>query len=681
MARIDVGAIRNLALVGHGTVGKTTLLDSLLYFAKAVDRKGSVDEGTSVLDYDEEEKLRHYSIDAAIAHFEWKGKRFQVIDAPGYPDFLGQAIPAIHNVETAAIVIDAHRGIEVNTRRVFEEAGRAGVARVIVLSKLDGDNIDFETLVETIQATFGKECVLLHAPVGIGPSFAGIVDCLHLPEKTPDGVLLDPLALHDELVERVVETDDQMLERFLDGEVPPIDKLFEQLTRAVTAGTIVPIFCISAKKEIGLGDLLDDLSDFAPSPAMGLERVARRGDAEVKLSPDPSKPFVGRIFKAHADKFGNLTYLRIYQGTLRSNSQVKCARDGSTHRTGQVNLPQGKNLEKVDEAGPGEFVCLAKVDGVEIDDTLSDDGSCALPPITYPRPMFPLAVVAKARGDDAKILQSLRKMAHEDPCFEFHRDEQTLETVMSGLSQLHLEVIQHRLKTREHIELETHEPKIPYKETISKPGEAMYRHKKQTGGRGQFAEVHLRLHPRERGSGFEFINSIVGGVIPGQYIPAVEKGIRETMAHGILAGSEIVDLAAEVHFGKYHDVDSSEAAFKYAASMAFKEAFATCAPILLEPIVHIEIVVPGEKMGDVNSDLNSRRAHITGMDVLPGGLQVVKAHVPLAEVLRYQTELKSMTGGLGSFSMEFSHLAPVPPNVQQQVVEKHKKHRVEKEEH
>lgn len=681
MAKLDAGSIKNIAFVGHGSVGKTTLIESLLFLAKGIERKGSVDDGTSLLDYDEEEKTRKYSIDSHVAFCDWKGKRFQFIDCPGYPDFLSQALCAIHNVETAAIVIDAHRGIEVNTRRTFEEAGRAGIARVIILSKLDGENIHFEALVDRIQETFGKECVLLSVPVGVGHDLAGVVDCLHHPEQIPAGVLLDPNDLYDNLVERVVETDDDMLTRFLDGETPTHEALVEQLTRAVNAGQIVPIFCVATKKEIGLADLLDDLAEFAPSPVTGTAKKALRAGQEIALRPDPAAPVVARAFKCHADKFGNLTYLRVYQGTLKANSNLKIARDGSAHRVGQPQLSQGKNLIKEDEAGPGEFVTLAKLDGVEINDTLSEDGSIQIPSIEFPRPMFPLAVGAKSRGDDAKILTSLRKMAHEDPCFHIHRDEQTFETVMSGMSQLHLEVIQHRLKVRDGVELVTHEPKIPYKETISRPGESMYRHKKQTGGRGQFAEVHLRLKPRERGSGFEFVDNIVGGVIPNQYIPAVEKGIRETMAHGVVAGCEVVDVTAEVFFGKYHDVDSSEAAFKYAASMAFKEAFEKCAPSLLEPIVEIEITVPIEKMGDINSDLNSRRAHITGMEVLPGGLQVVKAHVPLAEVLRYQTELKSMTGGMGSFSMQYSHLAPVPPNVQQQVVEKYKKRREEKTEH
>lgn len=675
MAKFAVGEIRNIAFAGHGAVGKTTLLDALLFHAKAVDRKGSVDDGSSVLDFDDESKARKYTIDSALCHLDWKGKRFHLIDTPGYPDFLGQTICAIHNVETTAIVIDAYRGIEVNTRRVFDEAGRAGTARVIVLSRLDGENINFETTISRIQETFGAECVLAQLPVGLGHSLTGVVDLLHLPEPIPAGTIGDAVGQRDALIERIVETDDALLEKFLEGEVPDAETLARTLTAAVAAGKIIPILCASGKKDIGLTSLLDALVELAPSPLTGLVRSTSQNGNAVTLEPDPAKPFVGRTFKALADKFGNLTYVRVFQGSIKQNVTVKDSREGASHRLGQPNIPQGKTLEKVDEVGPGEYVCLAKVDGVNIDDMLSVDGSTTMVPMKFPKPMFPLAVGAKARGDDVKILASLRKVAHEDPCFEIRRDEQTGEIIMSGLSQLHLEVVQNRLRGRDGLELVTHEPKIPYKETIAKVAESSYRHKKQTGGRGQFAEVHLRLHPRERGAGFEFVDSIVGGVIPGQYIPAVEKGVRETMARGVIAGCEVVDLAAEVYFGKFHDVDSSEQAFKYAASMAFKDAFQKCAPMLLEPIVALEVVVPAEKMGDINSDLNTRRAHITGMDTLPGGLQVVKANVPLAEVLRYQTELKSMTGGQGSFSMEFSHLAPVPPNVQQQIVEKYQRSR------
>lgn len=671
MASFAPSNIRNVAFVGHAGAGKTSLIDALLFAAGAVNRKGSPDDGTSVLDTDDEEKARKHTIDSHVAHLDWHGKRYNLIDCPGYPDFMGQALSAIYNVETAAIVIDAHRGVEVNTRRMFEEAGEAGVGRIIILTKLDASGVDFEGLLASIKEYFGKNVVLTEVPIGVEGSLTGVIELLHAGQAKSDGAIGDVEALRNDLIERIVETDDEVLAEYLEGVVPPETKLAEMLEHAVADGKIIPIFCTSARKEIGLVELLHSIEEFGLSPIDGRKLKATRGQTEVDLVPAADQPFVARAFKTVADKFGNVTFLRIYQGKVQPNVVMKIARDGSSHRLGQICIAQGKTLEKLDEAGPGEIVCVPKLDGVEIDDVLSVDGTYQIAKTPFPKPMFPLAIDSVDRADDAKIVAGLRKIAHEDPCFVIERDTQTLEMVMNGLSQLHLETVQRRIKSRDHIEIRTKEPKIPYKETITAPGESMYRHKKQTGGRGQFAEVHLRLRPRERGAGFEFVNAIVGGTIPTQYIPAVEKGVRETMKEGVLAGCEVVDLECEVFFGKYHDVDSSEAAFKLASSLAFKEAFKLCKPILLEPVVDIEVTAPVEKMGDINGDLNTRRAHITGMEALPGGLQCVKAKVPLAEVLRYQTELKSMTGGQGVFRMEFSHLAPVPPNIQQQVMEKY----------
>lgn len=671
MAAFSVSDIRNVVFVGHAGAGKTSLIDALLFTAKAVNRKGSPDDGSSVLDCDDEEKVRKHTIDTHVAHLDWHGKRYNLIDAPGYPDFMGQAISAIHNVENAAIVIDAHKGIEINTRRMFEEAGEAGVGRIIVLTKLDSEGLQFDGLIAAIKETFGKNVVLTEIPRVEEGKVAGVIELLHAREGKADGAMGDVEALRNDLIERIVETDDDMLAAFLDGTVPDDHKLAETLVHAVADGKLVPIFCTSARKDIGLEELLHSIEEFGLSPVDAHKRHATKGKDEIDLNPAADQPFVARAFKTVADKFGNVTFLRVFQGKVQPNASMKIARDGSSHRLGQIAVAQGKTIEKVDEAGPGEIICVPKLDGVEIDDVLSPDGSFNLGKTPFPKPMFPQAIDAVDRADDVKIMTALRKIAHEDPCFTLERDPQTLEMVMSGLSQLHLETVQRRVKSREHLEIKTREPKIPYKETITANGESMYRHKKQTGGRGQFAEVHLRLKPRERGQGFEFSNAVVGGTIPTQYIPAVEKGVRETMKEGVIAGCEVVDLECEVFFGKYHDVDSSEAAFKLASSLAFKEAFRLCKPILLEPVVDIEVTIPSDKMGDITGDLNTRRAHITGMAALPGGLQSVTAKVPLAEVLRYQTELKSMTGGQGYFTMEFSHLAAVPPNVQQQVVEKH----------
>jgi elongation factor G len=662
--------IRNIVFVGHTGHGKTSLVDALLFAAQAVGRKGSPDDGTSWLDADEEEKARKHTIDTHLAHIDWHGKRYNLIDSPGYPDFMGQAISAIHNVENAAIVIDARRGIETNTRRMFDEAGQAGVARLIVLTKLDGEGIDFDRLMQSIKENFGKNVVLTEIPCMEKGRLKGVVELLHADEADTEGAIGDVEALRADLIERIVETDDVLLADFLEGKIPPVSELAHALELAAADGRIVPVFCTSAKMDVGLIEFLHSLEEFGLSPADAHRRKAHHGSADVDLVPTEEQPFVARAFKTVADKFGNMTYLRIYQGKAHPNMSAKNGRDGTNHRLGQITLAQGKQNEKMEDAGPGEIIGVPKLEGVEIDDVLSFDGSYLLDQTPFPKPMFPLAIDAVDRNDDAKIMAALRKIAHEDPCFELHRDPQTLEMVMSGLSQLHLETVQHRVKWRDHLDLRTKEPKIPYKETISISGEGMYRHKKQSGGHGQFAEVHLRLAPRERGAGFEFVDSVVGGTIPRQFIPAVEKGVREALREGVIAGSEVVDVSCEVHFGKYHDVDSSEAAFKLAASHAFKESFKLCRPVLLEPVVDLSVTVPAEKMGEITSDLNTRRAHITGMEALPGGFQQVRANVPLAEVMRYQTELKSMTGGQGFFAMEFSHYSPVPPNVQQQVAER-----------
>lgn len=670
MTRCLASDIRNIVFLGHTGHGKTSLIDALLFAAKAVNRKGSPDDGTSVLDSDEEEKARKHTIDSHVAHLEFHDKRYNLIDSPGYPDFMGQAISALHNVENAAIVIDAHRGIEMSTRRMFQAATDAGVARLIVLTKLDADGIDFDGLIASIKETFGNNVVLTEVPIGVEGNLHGVVELLHADEVSSEGAIGSVEDLRNDLIERIVETNDEYLSEFLEGKIPPVSELAHCLVKAVAEGQIVPIFCTSAKRDVGLIEFLHSLEEFGLSPVDAHLRHAKKGTDEIDLEPMDERPFVARAFKAVSDKFGNMTYLRVFQGKVQPNAAVKNSRDGSSLRLGQICLAQGKAMDKVDEAGAGEIICVPKLDSVEIDDVLSSDGSYSLEHTPFPKPMFPLAIEPVDRSDDAKIMTALKKIAHEDPCFELHRDPQTLEMVMNGLSQLHLETVQHRVRLREHLDLRTKEPKVPYKETISAPGEAMYKHRKQTGGRGQFAEVHLRLKPLERGSGFQFIDSIVGGSIPHQYLPAIEKGVRETMKEGILAHCEVVDLACEVFFGKFHDVDSSEAAFKLAASHAFKEAFHQCRPLLLEPVVNLTVTVPSEKMGEITGDLNTRRAHITGMEALPGGFQSVQASVPLAEVLRYQTELKSMTGGQGFFSMEISHYAPVPPNVQQQVVEK-----------
>ncbi|HEV3082150.1 MAG TPA: elongation factor G [Gemmataceae bacterium] len=706
MAKHKVEDIRNLALVGHGAAGKTSLADALLFKAGAVDRRGSVDDGTSVSDYDDEEKKRHFSIDTSILHLEHKGKFLNILDTPGYPDFVGAALEALDPVETAAIVISAPNGIEVNTRRMFNEAGKRGLARVLVINKMDADNIRFDDLLKTITETFGKGCVLLDAPIGTGAQFSGVVSVLNPPAAAPAGCLVDLGQARSKLVDAIVESDESLMEKYLlEGDVST-DELIATLPRAMAAGTIVPIFCTSAKKDIGVAELLESLTSVALSPAQGRKRTGTKGHGDkatqAELEPTETGEFVGQVFKTLSDKFvGNLSFFRVYAGKVTAEQPLVNARSGKSSRSGGLLLMQGKQHQSITEAGPGDIVAVAKVEDLHLGDTLGSNANVArLPKASFPTPMFGLAVEPKARGDEQKISMSLAKIADEDPTFHVTRDNQTKEMVITGMSQLHLDVIQHRLKRRFDLEVVTKEPKIPYRETITRNAESMHRHKKQSGGRGQFGEVHMRVHPLPREitseeqlleqyanksrfekmrsahydaeHNFAFIDSIVGGTIPNQFIPAVEKGCKELLDRGALAGYRMQDVAVEIFFGKDHPVDSSEAAFKTAGRVAFKNGFLAAAPVLLEPIVNLEVTLPSKYTGSILGDLNTKRARIENQDSLPGDLAVIQARVPLAEVTRYAAQLGSITQGQGSYTMEFSHYDQVPGNVQQQIVSKAK---------
>ncbi|MBI3410221.1 MAG: elongation factor G [Planctomycetes bacterium] len=709
MANYRVDDIRSIALVGHEVAGKTSLADALLFKAKAVDRRGSVEDGSSVSDFDEEEKRLKYSIDSSVLHMDFQGKRIYVLDTPGKPDFVGQALGALNAVETAVIVISAPAGIQVNTRRMFNEAGKRGLARMVVINRLDGDNIHFNDLLKAIRDTFGKGCVLFNAPVGVGASFSGVVGVLSPPATAPAGCPVDLGAARSQLIDAIVESDEALMEKYLaEGEVSA-DEIAAALPGALAAGTVIPIFCTSAKKDkdIGVAELLDAVTQFAPSPLKGPKRKGTKGAGdkatEVVLEPNETSEFVGYIFKTLSDKFvGNLSYFRVLSGKLIGDQPIFNQRTGKSGRSSGLLLIQGKTQKAVPEAIPGDIVAVAKVEDLHIGDTISNHaGGPRLPKPSYPTPMFGLAVEPKARGDEQKISGSLQKMSDEDPTFKITRDMQTKELVITGMSQLHLDAIQKRLKSRFDLEVVTKEPKIPYRETITMMGEADHRHKKQSGGRGQFGEVHLRVYPLkdlgistaeqlvekfankskfeklrnahyDADYNFAFLDHIVGGTIPTQFIPAVEKGCKELLERGALAGYRIQDVGVEVHFGKDHPVDSSEAAFKTAGRMAFKKAFLAARPVLLEPIVNIEVTVPSKYTGAILGELNTKRARIENQDSLPGDLAVIIGKAPLAEMTRYAAQLGSITQGQGSYTMEFSHYDIVPGNVQQQIVSKAK---------
>jgi elongation factor G len=708
MAKYRVEDIRNIALVGHRAAGKTSLADALLFKAGTVSRRGSVDEGSSVSDYDEEEHKRKFSIDASVLHLEHKGKQIHLIDTPGYPDFVGAALGALPAVETALVVISAPNGIEVNTRRMFAEAGRRGLARMLVINQMDAENIRFEELLGAINTTFGKGCVLFNAPIGQGAQFSGVVSILNPPAKAPAGCPVDLTAARSKLVDAIVECDDALMEKYLMEGSVTAEELGAVIPKALAAGTVIPIFCTSVKKDIGITELLDSLAEYAISPVQGKRRTATRGSGdkaqEVTLEPTEAGEFVGQVFKTLTDKFvGNLSFIRVYSGKVTSEQPFVNVRTGKSSRTGGLLQMQGKEQKPISEAIAGDIIAVAKVEDLHLGDTVSSSaGAPKLPRQGLPTPMFGLAVEPKARGDEQKISGSLQKIADEDATFKVTRDTQTKEMVITGMSQLHLDVVQQRLKRRFNLEVITHEPKIPYRETVTANSEASHRHKKQSGGRGQFGEVHLRVYPlpREIDSdekffadyatkdrfekvrvdhchydaehNFGFIDTIVGGTIPNQFVPAVEKGCKELLERGALAGYRIQDVAVEVYFGKDHPVDSSEAAFKTAGRVAFKNAFLQARPVLLEPIVDLEVTIPSKYTGAILGDLNTKRARIENQDSLPGDLAVIKGKVPLAEVTRYAAQLGSITQGQGSYTMEFSHYDLVPGNVQQQIVSKAK---------
>lgn len=690
MTVFPVEAIRNLALCGHKSSGKTTLVDRMLTFTGTVNRPASVDEGTSICDFDEEEKAHRYTIEAKPVFFDYAGKHFHVIDTPGYPDFVGQTIGALRGVDTAAIVINAQAGIEVNTRRVFSEAQKAGLARMLILNKMDGENIDFPALLESIREVFGSECVLLNVPLGLGADFRGVVGTL-APPGTPEGAVVDPASIHQSLIESIVMADEEVMNRYLEGELPTAEELSRLLIQAMAEGTLIPVACVSGKTGVGFRELMEVLA-LCALPANTLRRKAKRPDGtEAEIIADPNGPLVAQVFKTRIDPFvQKLSYLRIFSGKLNKDSSVPLVGARKPVKIAQPFHVQAGETLPLDEVGPGEIVAVTKVDELLTGSSL---GEWELPAIPFPVPMVSLAAAPKARGDEAKVSGSLAKLAQEDSTFRRELDTQTKEMVIYGMSELHLQILRERLKRRDKVEIETKEPKIPYRETIQANAEGMYRHKKQTGGRGQFGEVHIRMFPFPAGTvpeefatkerfpamkefhyhadhNFLWIDSIVGGTIPGNFMPAVEKGFLDRIARGVIAGYPVTNVCVEVHFGKHHPVDSSEQSFRTAASMAFKNVFLQAKPSLLEPIVKLEVTVPGDKLGDISSDMSGRRGRVLGMDSAGGNLQTLIAEVPLAEVATYARALSSITGGQGSYTMEFSHYDLVPGNIIKEIIDK-----------
>jgi elongation factor G len=703
MAKHQAADIRNVALIGHGAVGKTTLADLLLFKSGAATRAGSVDDGSSLLDTDEEAKHHKHSITSTVVHFSHAGKYINVIDTPGYPDFIGQAIGALRAVETAVVVLSASAGIEVNTRRTFNLAGQEGLGRMVVVNKCDLDNLNFERILDSLQETFGAACVPMNLPVGLGSGFSAVVSTLNVPASVPAGAVADPKEWNQPMMDAIVEADESLMERYLEGEQLTPQEISSGLSKAVAAGTLIPVFFTSFKSGVGVPELMDALAEYALSPVELPRKATNAAGQEVTLTPDPNGPLVAEVFKTRIDPFvARMSFIRLFSGTLKKDMSVH-AHGAKAIKVPQLLEMQGHQHVNLDEATAGDIVVVVKVEDLAVGDTITKDAhTFTLPPLKFPTPMIGLAVEPKSRADQQKISGALQKIAEEDQTFTITRETQTHELVIHGMSELHLQMMKERVHKRDKVEMISHAPKIPYRETVAGHAEGFYRHKKQSGGSGQFAEVHFRISAVPHGIKPEeyftkerflnmrsfhydpalnsaFIDRVSGGSVPNNFIPAVEKGVKERMDKGVIAGFQVQDVATELFFGKDHPVDSNETAFRTAGSMCFRNIFREAKPSLLEPIVTAEITVPADKLGDITSDLNGRRGRVEGMDNAPGGFQVIRAKSPLSEMMTYARSLSSMTGGQGSFTLEFSHYDVVPPNEQQKIVNAAQKHEEEEE--
>ena len=669
----ETSSIRNIVLLGHGGSGKTSLAEAILYKTGTTNRLGSVDDKTSICDFYDEEKEHHHSIGSSVVHLDHSGKTINIIDTPGYPDFIGPAIAAVPGAETGIIVVSAAAGVETNTRKLYQIAENAGKARIIVINKMDADNVDLAELVSNIQETFGSQCRCANLPAA---DKASVIDCIE--NDSGDSPVMDVAQAHTDLLESVIEADDDLMEAYLGGEEIGPDKIASVFVKALILGTVVPVVFTNAREQVGIPELLELIVKCTPSPVDATAPKLVNGEEEHEITADAAGPLVGQVFRIGFDPKSNMKYssIRILSGTIKSDTNMIVNAEKKGIRPGHILKSQGAENGEIDAGIAGDIITLAKVDELKIGDLIHDGkaaGSFVLPPL--PQPMFSLALEPAARGDEQKIGGALEKLCEEDLCFKVQRDQQTKELVIYGLGELHLRLMLEKMDKRYKLKVNTKEPKIPYRETITGKAEGHYRHKKQTGGAGQFGEVYLRVEPAERDSdpSLEYSWDIFGGSIPGQYEPAILKGVKDVMESGAVAGFPLQDVKVSVYDGKHHPVDSKEVAFRAAGKGAFLDALQKAKPVLLEPIVNIEVTCPADNMGDITGDLASKRGRVQGQDMLAGGFVVIKAQVPLSEVTQYNSQLKSVTGGRGSYSMELSHYESVPGNVQQQVIAQYAK--------
>ncbi len=672
----SIERIRTIALVGQSGAGKTTLAEALLAATGAIPGAGSVERGTTVCDYTPLEKQLQHSLKLAVASFDSKDTRIHLLDTPGYPDFLGHALPALAAVETAAIVINAQNGIEMMTGRFMQWAAKRGLDRLIVVNKIDADNVDLEGLLERIQQTFGKECLPLNLPAG---KRTKVSDCFFAPSGEADFSSVEEA--HRRLVDQVVEVDEKLMETYLEkGEVTP-DELHGPLERALREGHLIPVVFASAKSGAGIAELIDVIARLLPNPTEGnppvyVKTLPDGTSEELRAEPDPKKHALAHVFKIEIDPYiGRLAVFRVHQGRLTPGGQLFVGESRKPIKAGHLYMLRGKTQTEVSEALPGDICAIAKIEEIQFDQVLHDapeDAQVHARPLELPTSVFGLAVQPKKRGDEQKVSDVLHKIAAEDPCFRIEHNAQANETVMRGLGEMHLRTVLEKMSSQYKLDFDTRPPSIPFRETIGAKAEGHNRHKKQTGGAGQFGEVFLKVEPLPRGKGFEFVDSVKGGAIPNQFIPSVEKGVRSVLETGFVAGYPIQDVRVIVYDGKSHPVDSKDVAFMSAGRKAFLDALGKARPIVLEPIVNVEILAPETKMGDIAGELSGHRGQIKGSDTPRPGTVQITAQAPLSELEHFPARLKSLTAGHGSYSLEFSHYEPAPPQLQQKLVAAHK---------
>lgn len=677
MPATTVSQLRSVALLGHGGAGKSSLVEALLFASGAISSKGSAEKGSLVCDFDPQEKAAAHSLFSAAASLSWEGAQIHVLDTPGYPDFAGQAIPALAAVDTAMIVINAQTGIELNTERMMRLAGERQLCRVIVINKIDAENLDLPGLVNDIRERFGKECMLLDLPSHGGDSVIEVLE-----HESGDTDFASAQAAHRALIDQIVEEDEELLARYLeDGSDPSPAELHAPFEKALRAGHLIPILFVSARTGAGVPELLHVLANLAPNPSEGNPPLFYKGEPGATTvadavtpftsTPDPEQHVLAHVFKIIADPYmGKVAVFRVHQGTIKKDSQLFIGDGKRPFKVGHLFRLQGKDYIEVDTLIPGDIGAVAKVEEISFDAVLHDshdEDHIHLEALSFPQAMVGLAVETKRKGDEQRLFEVLNKLAMEDPTFIVERHPDSHETVIQGIGEMHLKSKLERMSSQYKLEVSTQPPRIPYRETIMGEAEAQHRHKKQSGGAGQFGEVHLRVRPLARGAGFNFVDAVKGGAIPGVFMAAVEKGVRQALAGGVVAGFAVEDVEVEVYDGKTHAVDGKEIAFVTAARKATQAALRQANPIVLEPIVTIDIQAPESHIGDLTGDLSTRRGHITATDTFGRGIANLQGIVPLAELSDYTSRLKSLTGGAGSYSMRLDHYAQVPAHLQQQL--------------